>query len=101
MIDPRHSSTIPLDRKAEDWAAAAFSILPGLGHLFKGYYSLGLGIMFVGFPLMLVAGVLIGLCTLGFGLIIPLFFWVGVMGHAYCIDSRHLVHHNPAQPAKT
>lgn len=99
MIDPRHSPDIPLDRKAEDWAAAALSVIPGLGHLFKGYYGLGFGLMLVGFPLSLFVGILVGFCTLGLGLILPVMFWIGVMGHAYCIDSRHHVHHHTTHPA--
>lgn len=94
MIDPRHSPNIPVDRKLEDIAAAALSILPGLGHVFKGYYAMGFGLMFFGFPLALFAGMLIGLCTLGAGLILPVLFWVSVAGHAYCLDSRHHVHHH-------
>jgi hypothetical protein len=89
MIDPRHSPDISYDRKVEDWTAAILSILPGLGHLFKGYYALGLGLMLVGFPLAAFVGILIGFCTLGIGLILPLAFWIGVMGHAYCLDSKH------------
>lgn len=93
MIDPRHSPQIPVDRKLEDIAAAALSILPGLGHLFKGYYVLGFGLMFFGLPLALFLGALTALCTMGIGLILPLGFWACVAGHAYCLDSRHHVHH--------
>lgn len=75
-----------------DSIAAVLSIVPGLGHVYKGHYVLGLGILFVGTPLFLFGSGLLALATFGLGLFLPLAAWVVVALHAY-LESDIRKHH--------
>lgn len=76
-----------------DLAAAILSLIPGLGHMYKGYFGEGLMLMLLGAPIALYCGLLLALATLGFGLIVPVMFEIAVILHAYTIDdhSKHRV----------
>jgi hypothetical protein len=75
-----------------DAAAAVLSLLPGMGHVYKGHVGLGLGLLLGGTPIALWMGALLALATMGLGLIVPLGFWIGVAWDAYCIADNRQVH---------
>src|SRR5450432_4193215 len=52
---------------ASDMVAVMLSIVPGLGHIYKGYRVLGVLLMFVGMPMALALALLIATGTAGFG----------------------------------
>ena len=72
--------------------SAALSIVPGLGHIYKGHYAAGLLLMGLGAPLTLWMGMLLALATAGVGLILPLIGWGIVAIDAFYEDDRRKVH---------
>jgi len=68
---------------AENKIAALLSIVPGLGHIYKGHLAAGFIWMFFGMPLAIWVGILLGLATAGFGLLFPIICWVGLGFDAY------------------
>lgn len=76
-----------------DLAAAILSMVPGLGHIYKGYVGEGFLLMFLCAPLALYCGLLLALATFGIGMIVPVMFEIGVILHAYFVDdhSKHRV----------
>src|SRR4030095_5633683 len=58
-------------RHAHNEIAALLSIVPGLGHIYKGHYEAGLLWMFLGMPFAIWIGILFGLATAGLGLAFP------------------------------
>ena len=51
-----HTLSTPLtteERHAHNEVAALLSIVPGLGHIYKGHYEMGLMWMFLGMPIAL------------------------------------------------
>ena len=75
--------------KASDLVAVLLSVVPGLGHVYKGYPILGL-VFVVGAFVALVFGVLAATASAGFGVgLIPL-YWFAVMFHVYGIEDRVL-----------
>lgn len=72
-----------------DVAAVLLSIVPGLGHLYKGHILLGLlfavGGLFAGFAVSVIATF-----TMGFGLLLFPLYWVGVMLHVYWLEDLHI-----------
>jgi uncharacterized membrane protein len=73
----------PTLRRDRDVFAAVMSIIPGLGHVYKGHYAAGFLTMFLGVPLCLWIGVLLSLATAGIGLLLPLLLWAMVVIDAY------------------
>jgi len=71
--------------KASDAVAVMLSVIPGLGHVYKGYKVLGL-LFFVGALGALLAGALAATATAGFGLALIPLYWFGVMFHVYGIQ---------------
>lgn len=76
------------DRHTRDRAAMWLSLVPGLGHLYKGHLVLGGAIFFLIGPLVLALSLSVLPATLGISLIIPLFFMVAVMLQAYHLPDR-------------
>jgi hypothetical protein len=73
--------------KASDAVAVLLSIVPGLGHIYKGHRLLGL-LFILGAPFAVLLGALAATATAGFGLgLIPI-YWFGVMFHVYGIEDR-------------
>lgn len=68
---------------AENKIAALLSVVPGLGHIYKGHLAAGLIWMFFGMPLAIWIGILLGLATAGLGLLFPIVCWVGLAFDAY------------------
>lgn len=69
--------------KAENAIAALLSIVPGLGHIYKGHLAAGFIWMFFGMPLAIWMGILLGLATAGLGLLFPIVCWAGLAFDAY------------------
>ncbi len=77
----RHRSS---DRSGRDLAALLMSVVPGLGHLYKG--QLVLGVMFlVGTLVAVIFCVLVATFTMGFGLLLLPLYWIWVMTQAYWV----------------
>ena len=68
---------------AENTIAAILTIVPGLGHFYKGYYVTGILWLFLGMPLAIWVGILLGLATAGIGLLFPIALWVALVFDAY------------------
>jgi len=80
--------------KARNELAVLLSIIPGLGHIYKGYYLMGVGLILL-IPVMIFAGLLAGAMTLGVGLLIPVCFWAGTAVSVFMIEDHrkdHLFH---------
>jgi hypothetical protein len=83
-------------KHAHNEIAALLSILPGLGHIYKGHYEAGFLWMFFGMPLAIWIGILFGLATAGVGLLFPILCWAALAWDAYNEkDRRH--HHLTSQ----
>jgi hypothetical protein len=81
------TDTETAEGKASDAVAVMLSVIPGLGHVYKGYKLLGL-LFFIGALGALLAGALAATATAGFGLgLIPL-YWFAVMFHVYGTHDR-------------
>jgi hypothetical protein len=80
------------EKHAHNEIAAVLSIVPGLGHIYKGHWEAGLLWMFLGMPFAIWIGILFGLATAGVGLLFPIVCWVALAFDAYNEkDRRH--HH--------
>ena len=72
---------------ASDAMAALLSIVPGLGHVYKGYRGIGL-LFAIGTLIVLGFSGLAAIASAGFGLGLAVFYWIGVAMHAYAIKDR-------------
>ena len=78
---------------ARNRIAAALGILvPGLGQIYKGHVGQGLLWLFLGMPVAIWIGILLGLATGGVGLILPLVCWAGLAVNAYFEKDRRTHH---------
>ncbi len=73
--------------KASDLVAVMLSVVPGLGHVYKGYRLLGLVFVIGAFGAILL-GALAATATAGFGLALIPLYWFAVMFHVYGIEDR-------------
>ena len=73
--------------KASDLVAVLLSVIPGLGHVYKGYKLLGLLFVIGAFGAILL-GALAATATAGFGLALIPIYWFAVMFHVYGIEDR-------------
>ena len=71
-----------------DVIAAVLSLVPGLGHLFKGHYVIGIILIVVGIPIIAAVSGLMALATFGVSLLLPVVFVMIAGAHAYSIDDR-------------
>ena len=86
--DWTEQATKPAEPKASDAMAILLSIIPGLGHIYKGHRLTGCILLFLVTPLAIVFGFLAAFASAGFGIGILVFYWIGVMIHAWAIDDR-------------
>jgi hypothetical protein len=87
--------SMPLSKEqkhAHDLIAGVLSVVPGLGHIYKGHYEAGFLWMFLGMPFAIWIGILFGLATAGAGLLFPIVCWVGLVWDAY--NERDRRHHH-------
>lgn len=73
---------------ASDMVAVMLSILPGLGHIYKGYRLIGVLLLFVGTPVAVALALLIATGTAGFGFFLLPVYWIAVMVHVWAIPDR-------------
>jgi hypothetical protein len=83
----RASKPETAEGKASDAVAVMLSVIPGLGHVYKGYKMLGL-LFVIGAGFAILAGALAATATAGFGLALIPIYWFGVMFHVYAIQDR-------------
>ncbi len=67
--------------------AVLLSIVPGLGHIYKGHKFVGI-LFILGAPFAVAISALAATATAGFGLALMVLYWFGVMFHAYAISDR-------------
>jgi hypothetical protein len=84
----RAEPTETAEGKASDAVAVLLSILPGLGHIYKGHRMIGLILMFFGTPFATAVALLAATGTAGFGLALLPLYWFAVMFHVYAIQDR-------------
>jgi hypothetical protein len=70
-----------------DRAAVALSIIPGLGHIYKGYKMTG-AIYMLGALFAVLACSLVATFTALFGLLLLPIYWVGIMMQVYWLEDR-------------
>jgi hypothetical protein len=74
---------------ASDAMAALLSIIPGLGHVYKGHRGIGL-LFAIGTLIVLGFSGIAAVASAGFGLGMAVFYWIIVAMHAYAIKDRVL-----------
>jgi hypothetical protein len=74
--------------QASDLVAGTLSVIPGLGHIYKGHRFIGMLLMFVGTPMSVGIALLIATATAGFGFFLLPVYWVAVAVHAWAIPDR-------------
>jgi apolipoprotein N-acyltransferase len=74
--------------KASDMVAVLLSVLPGLGHIYKGHKLIGLLLIFLGTPAAVGGALLLATGTAGFGILILPVYWICVMVHVYAVQDR-------------
>ena len=74
--------------QASDLVAVMLSIVPGLGHIYKGYRMIGLLLIFFGTPMAVGLALLIATGTAGFGFFLLPIYWIAVMVHVWAIPDR-------------
>ena len=84
----KHEGEEVAEGKASDAFAVVLSIIPGLGHIYKGHTMVGLLLLFVATPMAAALALLAATATAGFAvLLLPLYF-IAVMIHVYSIEDR-------------
>ena len=86
------------EAQSRNTIAAVLTIVPGLGHIYKGHYQAGVVWMILGIPIAIWVGVLFGLATAGAGLIFPLVCWMALAYDAYC-EKDLRIHHRHLPPS--
>ena len=81
------------EKHAHNEIAAVLSIVPGLGHIYKGHYEMGLMWMFLGMPIAVFVGIISILGTAGVGLLLPIGCWAALAYDAYNEKDRRHHHH--------
>ena len=81
-------ATKPAEPKASDAMAILLSIIPGLGHIYKGHRVMGAFIMFLITPLALTFAIIAAVASAGWGILTLIPYWGAVMLHAWAVDDR-------------
>jgi hypothetical protein len=82
-----HTSGDTAEGQASDLVAVMLSVVPGLGHVYKGHRLLGLLFVIGAFGAIL-AGALAATASAGFGLALIPIYWFAVMFHVYGVEDR-------------
>lgn len=90
LTTPNESSGLfnTAEGQASDMVAVMLSIVPGLGHIYKGYRVLGMLLMFIGAPMAVALALLIATGTAGFGFFLLPIYWIAVMVHVWATPDR-------------
>jgi hypothetical protein len=93
MEEQQAEQPSPESLRARHRAAAALSIIPGLGHLYKGHVGLGLLFMLIGIPIVIFISVMMIWATAFTSLIlIPVIYWIAVGAHAFAAEDLQAKH---------
>lgn len=91
---PKCDWHVGYDRKTEhapanvrDVAAVVMSVIPGLGHIYKGHRLSG-ALYMLGAVFAILAAVVASTATAGFGLLLLPLYWAGVMLQVYWLEDR-------------
>ncbi|MFN2475652.1 MAG: hypothetical protein ABR526_04840 [Chthoniobacterales bacterium] len=88
-VDPASMGKLEsAEGKASDAMAVLLSVVPGLGHIYKGHRVMGMLLVFVGTPMAVAIALLIATGTAGFGILLLPVYWAAVMFHVYGIEDR-------------
>jgi len=78
----------PAEPKASDAMAILLSIIPGLGHIYKGHRVMGALILFLITPTAIAFAILAAIASAGWGILMLIPYWGAVMLHVWAIDDR-------------
>jgi hypothetical protein len=81
-------ATETAEPQASDAMAVLLSIIPGLGHIYKGHKLTGAILLLIVTPIAVAFGFLAAFASAGFGIGILVFYWLGVMLHVWGIKDR-------------
>ncbi|HZR79386.1 MAG TPA: hypothetical protein VFA58_09255 [Chthoniobacterales bacterium] len=81
-------ATKPAEPKASDAMAILLSIIPGLGHIYKGHRVMGSVILFLVTPTAIAFAFLAAMASAGWGLLMLVPYWGAVMLHAWAVDDQ-------------
>ena len=79
---------------SRDIAAAALSIIPGAGHIFKGHITMGIAFLLGTFVAVFFIGA-VWMVSMGFQFLVLPFYWIWAMVHAYLIPDLRAADHVP------
>src|SRR5438046_3680346 len=82
-------ATKPAEPKASDAMAILLSIIPGLGHIYKGHRLMGAFILFLITPTAICFAILAAIASAGWGILMSVTYWGAVMLHVRAM--KHLV----------
>jgi TM2 domain-containing membrane protein YozV len=80
--------TKPAEPKASDAMAILLSIIPGLGHIYKGHRLTGSLILFLITPTAIAFAIIAAMASAGWGILMLIPYWGAVMLHVWAIDDR-------------
>lgn len=88
QVTPQIGKPEGAEGQASDAVAVLMSVIPGLGHVYKGHKLIGLLLIFVGTPIAVGLAALAATGTAGFALLLLPIYWIAVMFHVYGIEDR-------------
>ena len=68
--------------------AILLSIIPGLGHIYKGHRVMGSLILFLITPTAIAFAIIAAMASAGWGILMLVPYWGAVMLHAWAVDDR-------------
>ena len=80
------------ERNVRNDVVGLLSVVPGLGHFYKGYRIMGLSLFLIGIPLVFFVSGIMVLATLGISLFFPFAFWGFNAWHAFEVKDHN--HHH-------
>ena len=86
--DWTRDATTPAEPKASDAMAILLSIIPGLGHIYKGHRLVGAVLLFLVTPLAVAFALLAAFASAGWGILMLIPYWLAVMIHVWGIEDR-------------
>lgn len=93
-VAPGHAENSP-GGSIRDKIAVCLSIVPGLGHIYKGYKMTGVLYM-IGSVFAFAFCFLAGAASAGWGLLLMPLYWAGVMMQVYWLEDKALKAHQSA-----
>jgi hypothetical protein len=88
QCDWTRADTQTVEGKASDAVAVMLSVIPGLGHIYKGHRLVGAILMLVCTPMAIGVALLAATATAGFALLLLPLYWFAVMFHVWGIEDR-------------